>query len=80
MHSYMETGELSQNGSQAQHERMIVKEWILGEKLDSTADSRVVDWVDGDTDPSITKRYPWEGFYDVGFRTVMDDSSEKSFQ
>jgi serine/threonine protein kinase len=30
----------------------------------------VVEWSAGKY--SLTKRYPWEGFYDVGFRTVMD--------
>ncbi len=59
---------------------MIVKEWISKEKLDLSTDSRVVEWIDGGADQNITKRYPWEGFYDVGFRTVLDTGGGRSAQ
>lgn len=72
MHSHMQGVALTPNDSPRQHKRVIVKEWISKAKPDSPTESRVVEWVEGNTDQNITKRYPWEGFYDVGFRTVVD--------
>ncbi len=80
VHSHMREDALSPNDSPALYKRMIVKEWILEEKPDSTAGSRVVEWANGDTDQNITKRYPWEGFYDVGFRTVLDAGVDDTSQ
>ena len=80
MHSHMQGVALTPNDSSTQNERMIIKEWISKEKPDSSTDSRVVEWVDGGTDQNITKRYPWEGFYDVGFRTVLDAGGGRSAQ
>ncbi len=49
------------------------KEWLT-ENSDSSSVGRVVAW---STDNNrLTKRYPWEGFYDVGFRTVMEVSEK----
>jgi hypothetical protein len=52
---------------------MVVKEWLT-EMSDSSLSGRIVEW-SADNNVS-TKRYPWEGFYDVGFRTVMDVSDD----
>ena len=61
----------TQNGiSNMQIEKMIVKEWLSAKVMIYTTDSRVVEWSADSTQPNVTKRYPWEGFYDVGFRTV----------
>jgi len=61
-----------QNGNQTQHGQLIVKEWIYIKRPDLSTDSHVVEWFSDGTQPKITKRYPWEGFYDVGFRTILD--------
>jgi len=72
MHSHMGKGDLPSNGSRPPQEPMIVKEWISAIKPDLSSDSRVVEWFAEGTERSPTKRYPWEGFDDVGFRTVLD--------
>jgi serine/threonine protein kinase len=72
MHSHMETDKLPQNESPVQDEKKVVKEWLSMGKPESSSSSRVVEWATGSTTQKITKRYPWEGFYDVGFRTVLD--------
>ena len=73
MHSHMMMNQSTQNGVQAKNEkrRIVVKEW-LSTKLNSSSASHVVEWSSSSTPQGVTKRYPWEGFYDVGFRTVMD--------
>ncbi len=50
--------------------RQVAKEW-LSVKTDGGASSRVVAWADGSEAQTPVLRYPWEGFSDVGFRTVM---------
>ena len=72
MHSHMGTDKSAQNGNQPQHEQMVVKEWLSEKSPDLSTDSRVVEWSADGKQPRITKRYPWEGFYDVGFRTILD--------
>jgi len=67
MYSHMQEVALPSNNSSTQNVRLIVKEWISMKKPDSTADSRVVGPMHGNVDQNITKRYPWEGFDDVGF-------------
>lgn len=52
-------------------ERQVTKEW-LSIKADGGASSRVGTWTDGGEMQTPVLRYPWEGFSDVGFRTVMD--------
>lgn len=51
---------------------MQLKEWA-SEKINSTNSSqvRVVDWKAITTVGSLAVRYPWEGFADVGFRTIL---------
>jgi len=49
----------------------VVKEWLTLKK-DSSPTSHVVEWPVASAPQNRTRRYPWEGFYDVGFRTVMD--------
>lgn len=68
MHPHMEI----KNDSQAQQEQgqTVVKEWLTETNLPSA--SHVIEWPVGNKQQSLSKRYPWEGFYDVGFRTVMD--------
>ena len=80
MHSHMQGVSLSTNSRSSQHEKKVVKEWISIKKPNSTSESRVVEWMDADTDQNTTKRYPWEGFDDVGFRTVLDAGADRSLQ
>ena len=49
----------------------VAKEWV-GLAEEGTLSSRVVAWPGGNASPTLLRRYPWEGFMDVGFRTVMD--------
>lgn len=49
----------------------VAKEWV-GLEVDGKLSSRVVEWTAGDSPPFLLRRYPWEGFVDVGFRTVLD--------
>ena len=73
MHSRMPMETATENGQQPKPEgaQVVFKEWLT-ENADSLSLGRVVEW---STDNNhLTKRYPWEGFYDVGFRTVMDVS------
>jgi hypothetical protein len=72
MHSHMEMNASTQDGKLTRSGQMAVKEWISSKAPDLSADSRVVEWSAESTQPNVTKRYPWEGFYDVGFRTVLD--------
>jgi hypothetical protein len=51
---------------------MIVKEWLSAKKTELSTSNRVVEWIAAGKKPNVNKRYPWEGFYDVGFRTVLD--------
>ena len=78
MHSHMQGVLLSTKDRSVQNKRMVVKEWISMKKPNSTLESRVVNWMDADTDQNTTKRYPWEGFDDVGFRTVLDAGADHS--
>ena len=80
MHSHMQGVSLSTNSRSSQNEKKVVKEWISIKKPNSTSESRVVEWMDADTDQNTTKRYPWEGFDDVGFRTVLDAGADRSLQ
>ena len=59
------------DGELQQHNTALaaVKEWLV-DMSDASSPGRVVEWSNGDY--RLTKSYPWEGFYDVGFRTVMD--------
>lgn len=78
MHSHMKMNKSIQNGNRIQHGQMVVKEWLSAKRQGSSTESLVVEWFAGGTQQKITKRYPWEGFYDVGFRTVLDLPSGKS--
>jgi serine/threonine-protein kinase len=49
----------------------VAKEWV-GLAEEGEVSSRVVAWPGDDASPTLLRRYPWEGFLDVGFRTVMD--------
>ena len=80
MHSHMQGVSLSTNDDSAQNKKMVDKEWISIKKPNSTSESRVVKWMDADTDQNTTKRYPWEGFDDVGFRTVLDVGADQSLR
>ena len=51
----------------------VAKEWV-GLEADGKLASRVVAWPIGNETPALLRRYAWEGFVDVGFRTVMDVS------
>ena len=75
MHSQMVMDTAVENNRQSRREdeQMVFKEWLT-EKSESSSVGRVVAWT---TDNNRLKmRYPWEGFYDVGFRTVMDVSKK----
>ncbi len=71
MHSRMVVEMSAENGilSKQDGAQPVVKEWLI-DMSDSSSADRVVDW--SESKYRLTKRYPWEGFYDVGFRTVMD--------
>jgi len=75
MHSrmIMDTAAGTEEQSKKGDALVVFKEWLT-ENSDSSSASRVVAW---STDNNrLTKRYPWEGFYNVGFRTVMDVSEK----
>jgi len=70
-HSEMMKQFSSDPGEQHSEGHLVTKEW-LNIKTDAGATSRVVQWPNsGEPQPPLL-RYPWEGFSDVGFRTVMD--------
>ena len=50
---------------------MPAREWVGLAEGGKTL-SRVVVWPVDSGAPTLLKRYPWEGFSDVGFRTVID--------
>jgi len=72
MHSHMGMDKSAQNSNQPQLEQMVVKEWLSSKGPDLSTDSRVVERSADSKQPNVTKRYPWEGFYDVSFRTILD--------
>ena len=80
MHSHMGMDKSAQDGNQPQLEQMVVKEWLSAKGPDLSPDSRVVEWSADSKQLNVTKRYPWEGFYDVGFRTVSDAHSDSAPQ
>ena len=80
MHSHMEMNTSTQDSELTRRGQMADKEWLSSKAPDLSADSRVVEWSADGTTPKVTKRYPWEGFYDVGFRTVLDVHSDNSTQ
>jgi eukaryotic-like serine/threonine-protein kinase len=65
----MQTADEKNGQNQDKENIGAIKEWLTV-KSDGAETSSVVEWSEGDY--RVTKRYPWEGFYDVGFRTVMD--------
>lgn len=77
MHSHMQEASSSSNDDLAPNKEMVAKEWVSIKKPNSTSESRVVKWMATDTDQNATKRYPWEGFDDVGFRTVVDVGADQ---
>jgi serine/threonine-protein kinase len=72
MHSHMGTDKTAQNSNQIQPGQMIVKEWLSAKSPDLSTNSRVVEWSADSKQSNVAKLYPWEGFYDVGFRTILD--------
>jgi serine/threonine-protein kinase len=78
MHSHIEMNKSTQNSNSTRNGQMVAKEWLSPKITDLSTDSRVVEWSAESTQPNVTKRYPWEGFYDVGFRTVLDVHSDNS--
>jgi hypothetical protein len=80
MHSHIEMNKSTQNSNSTRNGQMVAKEWLSPKITDLSTDSRVVEWSAESTQPNVTKRYPWEGFYDVGFRTVLDVHSDNSTQ
>jgi len=61
----------SDTGGEHSEVHLVTKEW-LNIKTDAGSTSRVVQWTEsGELQPPLL-RYPWEGFSDVGFRTIMD--------
>jgi len=76
MHSHMNAEASVSSGSLAIPDNAVVKEWLATKPTDTTSSgSSVVMWTrDGyaGTGPQVAKRYPWEGFEDVGFLTVRE--------
>jgi serine/threonine protein kinase len=63
-----------------------VREWLAGEPSGRSAGpnreeeiiSRVAEWPMGNGTSALQRRYPWEGFPEVGFRTVVDADMVRS--
>jgi serine/threonine protein kinase len=49
----------------------IVMEYVPGNKSGNASEARVIDWRLAVTDAPPIDRSPWEGFEDVGFRTLL---------
>jgi len=64
-------------GSQTAETKNVTKEWVNLE-VDGKQSSRVVAWPVSGASPTLMRRYPWEGFDDVGFRTVMNIDANPS--
>jgi serine/threonine-protein kinase len=78
MHSHMEMSKSTQNSIPAENGQRVVKEWLSAKNHELSAGKPVVEWFSDGKTPNVTKRYPWEGFYDLGFRTVLDVHSDNS--
>jgi len=61
----------SVTGKLRSENRPVTKEW-LSIKTKNGSFSRVVQWPNGGEPQPPVLRYPWEGFSDVGFRSVTD--------
>ena len=59
-------------------DRTVTKEWLSVENPDASSERLIVEWLGKGDDEQVIKRYPWEGFYDVGFRTVRDVVGDRS--
>jgi serine/threonine-protein kinase len=60
-----------------QADAAVSMEWV-GVEVNGRLSSRVVAWPAGGKSAELIRRYPWEGFVDVGFRTVMDGDKNPS--
>jgi serine/threonine protein kinase len=69
-HMKMNTSSFQDGQSIPETGQRIIKEW-LSAKPDSASFSHAGEWSTDSEHIKLTKRSPWEGFYDVGFRTVM---------
>jgi serine/threonine-protein kinase len=70
-HMMMKTSNETDNRAKNEKRISVVKEWLTV-KTDISSASGVVQRPVGDEPQILLRRYPWEGFSDVGFRTVMD--------
>lgn len=78
MHAHMQTEEVSANDAPIIQGRTVTKEWISAGSPASSSEKRIVEWFGKGDDKQTIKRYPWEVFYDVGFRTVKDVAGDRS--
>lgn len=76
MHSHMNADASVPAELPATVDNAVVKEWLASDGADTNAaGTRVIQWVSdgyGAAGGKMAKRYPWEGFEDVGFRTVRE--------
>jgi len=76
-----ESDNATTGGAASDGRNPLVREWLAGEPSGSGAAannkeegiiSRVAEWPIDKGQDGLQRRYPWEGFSDVGFRTVID--------
>jgi serine/threonine-protein kinase len=71
-HMEMMTGSSGDSSKQPGEGNSLTKEWLRTADSDADSPSRIVQWpADFEVKPPLL-RHPWEGFSDVGFRTVMN--------
>jgi len=78
MNAHMQVDESLPNDNAATHNPTVNREWLAGNRPDSSTERQVVEWSGSGQAPKLIKRYPWEGFYDTGFRTVLDAAGSGS--
>lgn len=74
-HMEMMMGQNGDIGGQLAEGEIVAKEWLNATPQTSESNSRIVKWPSNDDLQPPFLRHPWEGFSDVGFRTVMDAAS-----
>lgn len=67
------TAQTPTNGQEHPPTARVVKEWLADRLLQDEGKiiSRVVQWPRGEQTEPPLRRHPWEGFADVGFRTIF---------
>jgi hypothetical protein len=74
-HMEMMTGQSGDIGRHVEEGDPVTKEWLRTVSDDADSASRIVQWPSSGEAQQPFLRHPWEGFSDVGFRTVMDTAA-----